>query len=335
MRLRHRPATAYDLGTYVKYLTVSDRYGKRFARLSNVWNELLRRELIISSVVEDLDREQEDRLVGFALCTFLTDWFTRHAKTPPLFWIGPELIRRMDENESPILDYFGIRAANSGDGLNLFVWEADARATTELGFLAVVTELGKAFVECHSGFNVKQVIGQQPRSLIQAAVRGGSWFVHHQTGEYVAPYDSAAVGWARSPFILGLSRELAHKLPGSLLSPLFCRACPRVFFTRAEQRLLNVALSGGTDREIADALEVSLPGVKRCWESVYARVSSQLPGLLPQDCLGLSLTRGRGMEKRRRLLSYLRDHPEELRPILPNAAIGPARRVRTAGGNAQ
>jgi hypothetical protein len=84
-----------------------------------------------------------------------------------------------------------------------------------------------------------------------------------------------------------------------------------------------VALLGRTDPETADELVVSLSAVKRCWESVYARASLGLPELLPDD--SLYLAGGRGMEKRRRLLSYLREHAEELRPVLPPSSRTQAR----------
>jgi hypothetical protein len=318
MRLCHRPATASDLRTYIKHLTVSDRYGDLFGRLADVWCGLLQRELVTASVVEDLDRDKQDSVRGLGLSTFLTDAFTRHAKTPPLFWIGPELIRRMERNDSPILDFFKIRAANSGDGLNVFVWEVDVRSAADQEYLAVAVELGKGFFECCAGFNIKQVMGQHPWGRpFRTAAGGGGWLVNNQSGEYAAPDDLDAVERAGRPFLFGLTRELAYTLPGNWLATLFNYTPPRVFFTRAEQRLLNVALTGHTDQEIADVLAVSLSAAKRCWESVYARVSLRLAGLLPEDGFGLSPVGGRGAEKKRRLLSYLRDHPEELRPALP------------------
>lgn len=313
--MRHRPATASDLRAYVNYLTVRDRYGDVFGRLADIWCSLLQPELIVAAVVEDLDRSGENSKVGFGLSTFLTDTFTRHAKTPPLFWIGPELIRRVQHNDPPILDYFGIRAANSGNGLNLFVWEVDVRPAAEPEYFAVAAELSKAFFECHAGFNIKELMGQHPsgRPLL-TAVRFGGWLVNDQNGEWSEPQDLDAVERSTGPFVTGLTRGLAYKLPGNGLGRIFCYTPPRVFFTRAEQRLLRAALSGRTDQEIADELALSVSAVKRCWESIYARASLQLSELLADGCP--SQPGVRGEEKRRRLLSYLREHPEELRPVL-------------------
>lgn len=316
MKLRLRPATASDLKAYVRYFTIRERYGDLFGRLAEVWCGLLRRESIVAAVVEDLDRDQEDCLVGIRVSAFLSDSFARHGRTPPLFWIGPELIRRIDQNGSPILDFSGLREANSGGGLNLFVWEIDIRPLEEPEFLAVFAALSRALFEFHAGFNIKEVMAQHPRGrVLRAAIRSGDWLVHQRSGDYVVPRDVDAIERANSPYVCGLTRELAHKLPGSSLGNLFCYTPPRVFFTPAEQRLLTAAASGRTDEEIAAVLVVSLSGVKRCWESVYARASFRLPGLFSED--RLSLSGARGAEKRRRLLCYLREHREELRPCLP------------------
>jgi hypothetical protein len=59
----------------------------------------------------------------------------------------------------------------------------------------------------------------------------------------------------------------------------------------------------------------SLHAIKKLWISIYQRVEDHLSELIPnQQQLELPAN-GRGKEKRRRLLAYLREHPEELRPI--------------------
>jgi len=101
---------------------------------------------------------------------------------------------------------------------------------------------------------------------------------------------------------------------GSWAFGLFVYEQPQCGFRRSEQRLLISALEGGTDQELADALEISLSAVKKMWRSIYDRVGACLPKLLPHSKTDLEPSE-RGHEKRRRLLAYLRDHPQELRPV--------------------
>ena len=60
-------------------------------------------------------------------------------------------------------------------------------------------------------------------------------------------------------------------------------------------------------------LEVTLPTIKKHWQSIYSRASAHLSGLAREGDTGVRAVRGK--EKKRRLLAYLQDHPEELRPV--------------------
>ncbi|MGH9326206.1 MAG: hypothetical protein ACRD2B_05895 [Terriglobia bacterium] len=325
MRLRHRPSTPNDFRACLEISTVRGRYGSVFQRLPEIWAALLYEDSLLSAVVENLDGGAHSPCLAFGVSVFLRDEFVRQAKVPPLFWIGPELVRRAFTKDTPILDLDEIRAANSGDGLNLFVWEVDVRPVNSTDFLPVTTELTKAFFEYHAGFNIKEVIGQHPFGrVLNAAVQVGGWLAHHRSGNYSSVGDPREIERQGSPFILGLTRELAHRSPGSWLTTLFDYRPPRLFLTAAEQRLLKSALEEErTDAEISKLLTLSISTIKKCWQSVYSKASFWMPDLLPDDSYGPTSQGIRGAEKRRRLLLYLRNNPQELRPRLANRATVP------------
>ena len=60
-------------------------------------------------------------------------------------------------------------------------------------------------------------------------------------------------------------------------------------------------------------LGVSLSAVKKTWASVYLRVQSRKPPDVRIE-LDANINGDRGKEKKQKLLAYLREHPEELRP---------------------
>jgi hypothetical protein len=64
------------------------------------------------------------------------------------------------------------------------------------------------------------------------------------------------------------------------------------------------------DASAARALFISPPAVKHRWASIYGRVAASRPDLCPTDADGT-----RGVQKRQRVLTYVRNHPEELRPF--------------------
>jgi hypothetical protein len=116
------------------------------------------------------------------------------------------------------------------------------------------------------------------------------------------------------PHIIGVTKALEAQRPGSWVGHLFNYRPPRCGFTRSEQQLLHSALSGATDEELSKTLRVSVPTIKKAWLSIYGRAAAALPELIV-DHSPVEPSAHRGKEKRRRLLAYLREHPEELRPV--------------------
>jgi hypothetical protein len=99
---------------------------------------------------------------------------------------------------------------------------------------------------------------------------------------------------------------------GYWVASLFVHATPRFALRPSEQRLLLAALRGGTDEALAAELRVSLSAVKKTWVLIYERVSAYLPDFSSDRKPNGMIERGK--EKKQRLLNYLREHPEELRP---------------------
>ncbi|MGB8762013.1 MAG: hypothetical protein WCD01_14015, partial [Candidatus Sulfotelmatobacter sp.] len=73
------------------------------------------------------------------------------------------------------------------------------------------------------------------------------------------------------------------------------------------------AMQGSRDAELSRELGVSLSFVKKTWCSIYKRAFEKLPELNLDIATGSIPQRGK--EKKQLVLSYLREHPEELRPI--------------------
>jgi hypothetical protein len=114
---------------------------------------------------------------------------------------------------------------------------------------------------------------------------------------------------------VGLTKEEALANPGSYLSSLFVYTPPRFHFNCSEQALLHHALMGKTSENLAASLSISLWTVKKRWHGIYQRVADvDRELLLPPVADGTNVT-SRGAERRRYLLHYLRQHPEELRPF--------------------
>lgn len=108
--------------------------------------------------------------------------------------------------------------------------------------------------------------------------------------------------------------EIRSHAPGSAASYLLQYVEPICHFTRAEQRLLRKALEGLTDHQIASDLGLSLNTLKSTWRSIYERMALHAPYVLAATNGDSDDSGVRGTEKRRSVLSFVENNPQELRP---------------------
>ena len=321
MSLGWRPMEPEDVAECAEIIAahpvIGPRYGSAIKDLGRAWHRLLGSEAMTTAVFEEVDRGGA-HLAGVGVGVFVRDEFIREMKTPRQFWVGPELTKRILNGNSPVLSDKEVREANSGEGLNELVWETITGPSyakrTEIYHL-----MGSAYIEIHRGFRLKEMITSQAESpeRLQWAIDAGGLYWDTKAGRYVKSLKKGTDDFARNPHVVGITRELEFGRPGSWVGTLFDYHPPRFHFSTAEQRLLICAISNrtATNPALAQKLDVSLTTVKKTWLSVYNRVAAQAPELIAEDSKAVPNSK-RGKEKRRRLLSYLQEHPEELRPAL-------------------
>lgn len=184
------------------------RYGAAIRDLPAVWQGLLGREAFRAIVLEETQNHSKPTKVGLAVSAFISDDFLRYIKTPPFFWVYPELISRVASGKSPLLSDKQIRAANTDGGLNLFVWEGALRNEFE-NRPEVLTAVLSAFLEQHRGFLLKELIlhGNSIERL-EAILRTGGQLLS-ENGEYVDQLQKPLHEFFETPHYAGLTREVA------------------------------------------------------------------------------------------------------------------------------
>ncbi len=319
--LHYRPMQAEDVSPCVAIVAanafLAPRYGDAIADLEETWLSLLGQIAFTGVIFEESVNAGAHRLVGAGISAFISDAFVSEIKKPPLGWVGPEIVRRVCNGDSPILSDKEVAQANTRGGLNLFGWHGatsieDAKRPDVLNFVF------NSFIAVHRGFFIKELLGQADSpEVLQSMHNSGGYFYEPQLGTFVPSMHGTPGDLCRRPHLMGSTRELA--LAGTWLagSAIFSYQAPRFYFSRSEQRLLQAAMQGSTDVELSEELNVSASSVRRCWLSIYDRVAAAAPQVLgqheQQNRDAASAVRGKG--KKHRLLAYLREHPEELRPL--------------------
>jgi hypothetical protein len=128
----------------------------------------------------------------------------------------------------------------------------------------------------------------------------------------------AGIPSGKAPWVWLAAREDAIAGPAGLTQALLFSSFspPRFGFSFPEQDTLMLALDGHTDEAIAETMGASLSTIKKRFRTIYAKVqdaSTDEEAVIQSE--GPSAG-ARGVETRRRILNYLRDHRQELRPYL-------------------
>ena len=316
MGIQWRPMRPKDVRPCVEIVAshpvLVPRYGAAIHDLAKAWLDLLGQEAFRAIVFEDVTVNNV-RLLGASVSAFLHDDFFRRLKTTPVPWIGRALTEWITGGQSPLLSNKEMREGNAESGLNLVVWEEIVRLEdflrTEVNVAAV-----SALVEQHRGFLLKEIISQTVNcEQLASGLHSGAMFLN-VNGHYRSSLPRTPKAISSKPHFIGITRDLALSRAGSWIGSIFMYQAPELNFRPSEQRLLLAALRGGTDEELSDELGISISAVKKTWAMIYERSSGHLPGFSAIRRGSSNRARERGREKKQRLLNYMRDHPEELRP---------------------
>lgn len=263
-----------------------------------------------------IEQEMPDgdvRLQGLGLSCFINPAIAARcfdAAIPFTFiWILEQLVT----GHSHILDRPEIGRANASDGLALLVlylqkgWDLTHPVWRQVGILGHQT-----FVRYHTGYNIRSCIHEDwsshPSIYFAAGYQRSKTFpIDRKTlpkGAY-CPADTRTI-------LMATREEIAASAPGSTLSYIFDHKRPQCGFSAPEQEILIRGLESLTDTDIAAALNLPLTSVKHGWRQIYSKVETALPLVLSDA----NVVEGqRGPEKRRLVLAYVEEHPEELRPF--------------------
>jgi hypothetical protein len=319
MGIRYRSLLPEDVPNLVSQVAVHPVLGSRYGPLIDDFGAALLRSLgrnyEIACAFEEVDGSRA-RLLGAGLAGFVTAEFLREVKTRPGFWVGPELVKRILSDANPLLSDNEVRDANSRRELNLLVWHT-AIHPNDLNRPEVGVTAADAFFSNFLGFQVTEMLTQADSfEHLQGSRNLGCCYFDRRSGCYGDFPDVNRGNFEREPHNIGLDRQSTYTL-GHLWS-LFCCPPAQIGLSSSEQRMLRLAFDGGTDEELCTRLHISLTAVKKYWRSIYDRTAEALPHLFadrPRQCISI---RERGKERRRRILAYLRGHPEELRPVSRN-----------------
>lgn len=313
MPLRCRPVTLDELP---RCQALTALWGRgvhteaTWTALPEVWRTLLADGSLVMVAFEDDTRTGDERVQGYVTAGFATDAWTDEVLDHDRPYLCRQLVEATLRGERLLLPRRAQGAANGGDGVNAFgldfaLTSSDwYRPSVVRWFPAMERSLRDWLAGWKLRTLVREMIGQDTYVLARAA----GYPLLRDLRRAVPPSTPAR----ERPILCGTTRARALRRPASIAARFFLYSEPVFGFSVGEQDVLQRALDAQGDEAIATALHVSPHTVKMRWRRIFDEVLACRPDLLPDDAD--PLTHRRGSEKRRHLLAYLREHPEELRP---------------------
>ena len=284
----------------------------RSEALRRMWSYIITSKAGEAGVLVDPRRPSE--ILFFAVSVYVTDDRVRRYHNLMCPGIAFRMTEDWDDGSNPFLNFDEIAEANAGGGLNIVV--THYAFAIEAGDDALGDKLRYASYESfrkhHEGLNFRSFTNEV--FARDAKEMGLGW--GFRVGEYTdAQLREAGIPANKAPCVWMATRGEASS-PGAVFPGALFRTFvpPQFGFDLREQDVLRLALEGHTDEMIASISGASLSTTKRYFRSIYNKMQDAgiAAALLP-ICEKIS-EGARGVEMRRQLLAYLRNHPEELHP---------------------
>ena len=282
------------------------------ARAARAWQQLLEMSHATRSAVVEMRAKDRVEIVGFGFASFVKKSFAEDEVRNPRPGLNSRIIQSIVDGNSVIASYGEVRDANTRGDLQQAVLE---HSWKDYGITAAQVEqvrvlLGLAYGELFAGYHFSRIFTEIVDEL-DFFNASGHQYLHVVSRFEDFRHANPETKWNPDRALFQVTSDSMREHPHSVAAGLFQRhISPQFGFTQREQELLELALEGADDLCIAKSLFVTLPAVKRRWSSIFECVSSLRPDLCPIDGDGT-----RGVQKRQRILAYVRSHPEELRPF--------------------
>jgi hypothetical protein len=282
------------------------------ARAVRAWQQLFEMCHATRSALVEMHGKGRVEIVGFGFGSFVKKSFAEDEVRNPRPGLNSRIIESIVNGNSVIATYAEVRDANTRSDLQQVIldtsWKNGPLTTAQVDEVRVL--LGRAYQELFAGYRFSRILTEMIDELDLWHVRGLKSFRVVDRFENFRRANPQTE-WNPDRLLLEVTLDSMRADPHSVAAGLFQHHVPPQFaFTRGEQELLELALEGADDVSIAKSSFVTLAAIKRRWSAVFERVGSIRPDLCPLDGEGT-----RGVQKRQRILTYVRSHPKELRPF--------------------
>lgn len=293
----------YDEEAYIKLLYHADLCSLELKKkFSAEFRAILAKPGVQSTTAID----ESGRPLGFVVTAFLKPKFEKHLRNS----LEPDIVPKIIYSDAVIASDHELGKVNGSGQLVSTVLSFGYMPNLDLNCSAIVKhELMDRAVNSFIGFNLAEImIEAHSEAVMIELLKGGFTKVN--------TYDE---WWEKNhgtrqtcPALMTVNRRAAQQGADFHILRMFVFSEPKYLFSLPERTLLDEALGGLTDKELSLKLSIGVDAVKGRWKSIYAKTEDRFVDVIEEDS-----NKTRSKEKRRKVIDYVRLHPEELRPYKP------------------
>nr|WP_316641026.1 hypothetical protein [uncultured Roseateles sp.] len=312
-RLRYRPTAAQDLDECFELMPAWLGLDAALsAALRRLWIGLVDQPSVLTGVMEDTALPPGQRIQAWGVTMALPPEQVQALALDqhPLAHVTRRIYASLLDGSFVPMSDREIGLLNARGELVLMIMHFSQRQNdlSDPYVSSVIAIANDTFRAFHDGYQLRAFFYETSAEVEPIAAASG--FLARRYADQSA---LQALPPAVRPSLMGLTRDEARtRLPGVPARNTFEHQPPMFRFSASQRRLLWLSLFDDSDESLMQALDVSTHGLKKLWRGIYERIENVAPeffGEAAGDNEGK-----RGPEKRRQVLAYVRQRPEELRP---------------------
>lgn len=319
---RVRTILSKDVPVVAEFIKQSGPVTEEFARsLPPLLQQLISDEMLNGVAVEYVHGDgTPPEPAAFGLSAFITEEWVASYIASPSPHLGLLLMHQalLGLEASPFLTLQEVAYANANGGLTLvpLFWLQRSYDQTDPEAYALMVIAQQTLLRRHRGYRLNRILKEVPAQLASAFFGGGFEELCHFPADTPLHFRPDTV-LDQDSIVFTISKEgVQGEWPGRAIALLFAHQPPRCAFTYAEQQVLMRAADGLTDAKIAQDIGITVTAVSLRWRSIYNRITEHAPFVLQAEECSDGV---RGQEKRRLVIAFVNEHPEELRPYSKDA----------------
>jgi hypothetical protein len=311
-RLRFRPTQPADLAECLELSSECLGLDDELRRaLPGLWRRILGLPSITTTVMEDLAMPTGQRIQGWGYSFALPeDWIRQEQlDNRPSAFVVRRIYAGILDGSFKLMDDAELGHANAQGRYHYIHFYSQRHKDLNDPYVQSVFNIAnEAFRTAASGFNLRAMYFETSAQDAPAIVAAGflrRLYANESSLEHLSEQ-------ARPAFLSMTREEVRASLPGTSVRHVFDHHPPLFRFSYSQRRLLWLALFDDSDAHLTERLEISVHGLKKLWRGIYERIEDRMPEFFGDA--GGGDEGKRGPEKRRQVLAYVRQRPEEMRP---------------------